>query len=147
MNLLHQLIIGGGMIAVTVVVHAITIDSIMNRIVTFYKNLRETFGHLAKPAISGAIVVILFAAHVVNIWLWASLYLYLDAAPIRSLSDALYFSTITYTTLGYGDIILGTDFRMLSGIEACNGMLLFGWTAAFIFEVISKIYKHEADFL
>lgn len=147
MNLFSELAIGGGMIATTVVIHAITMDTIMNRVVIFYRALRASLGHFAKPAIASLIVVSLFTAHVINIWLWASLYLHLDAPPLNTLSDALYFSTVTYTTVGYGDIVLSQNFRMLSGIEAANGMLLFGWTTAFIFEIITKIYRREADFL
>lgn len=147
MNLLSELAIGGGMIATTVVIHAITMDIIMSRAAHLYKILRRAIGHLARPAIASMIVVTLFAAHVINIWLWGSLYLYLQAPPIVTLPDALYFSTVTYTTVGYGDIVLSPNFRMLSGIEATNGMLLFGWTTAFIFEMITKIYRREADFL
>jgi hypothetical protein len=77
-------------------------------------------------------------------WLWALLYLALGCAPLANLSDALYFATVTYTTLGFGDIILEPSFRILSGIEAANGFLLFGWTTAFIFEVISQLYRSEA---
>ena len=60
------------------------------------------------------------------------------------LEKALYFSTVTYSTLGYGDIIIGEGYRMLAAIEGTNGFLLFGWTTAFIFEIISQMYKAEA---
>lgn len=145
MNLLSELTIGGAVIGATVIIHTMTMDIIMKHAVALYKSLRRIFGELAKPAFAGIVVLTLFAAHIMNIWLWASLYLFLGADPVHDLSDALYFSTVTYTTAGYGDIVLIKDFRMLSGIEAANGMLLFGWTTAFIFEIISKIYRREAD--
>lgn len=63
---------------------------------------------------------------------------------LLNLPDALYFSTVTFTTVGFGDIVLAPSIRMLSAIEAANGFLLFGWTTAFIFELISKIYAYEA---
>ncbi len=67
MNLLSELAIGGGMIAATVVVHAITMDIIMSKAAHLFKALRGAVGHLARPAIASIIVVTLFLAHVINI--------------------------------------------------------------------------------
>jgi hypothetical protein len=66
-----------------------------------------------------------------------------ECTPIVSLSDALYFSISSYTTLGLGDIILSESCRILSGVEAANGFILFGWTTAFIFAVVNGLYKRE----
>ena len=145
MNLFMQLIIGGAMIGLTVVIHAITLDFIMKRIDIAGTILKRAVRYLWKPVMTSAIVVIIFATHIVHIWLWAWLYLALNCLPHDNISDALYFSAATYTTLGYGDITLEPSFRMLSGIEAGNGFLLFGWTTAFIFEITSKLYKRDIN--
>jgi hypothetical protein len=78
---------------------------------------------------------------IVAIWVWALFYMLSGA--IQTLEEALYFSTSTFTTVGYGDLVLSEKWRLLSSIEAMDGFLLFGWSAAFIFEVGSKLYRKE----
>ncbi len=73
-----------------------------------------------------------------DICLWALLYLALGALP--SLDDALYFSTTTFTTVGYGDIVLGKDWRQVSVFEAVNGWIIFGWATALIMAIIQRVY-------
>ncbi len=144
MNLFLQLLIGGMMIGVTVVIQAIVLDFIIRRTGVSEHFLKRLCRPFWQPITAAIVVISVFAVHIIHIWLWAFLYRALDCAPLDNFSDALYFATVTYTTLGYGDITLENSFRMLSGIEAVNGFLLFGWTTAFIFEVISRLYKHEA---
>lgn len=144
MELLYQLALGGVLIAVTVMIHAIVLDMIMRYVGRVEPILRRAIGLLWKPVLSSTVVVTIFLAHILQIWLWALIYLWNDCAPLQDLPHSLYFATVTYTTLGYGDIILGSSCRMLSGVEAANGFLMFGWTAAFIFEIISRIYRQEA---
>ena len=86
-------------------------------------------------------VWLVFVAHIVEIWIWAGFYLSLD--EFNSFSDALYFSTSTFTTVGYGDIVLSEKWRLISSFQAANGFILFGWSTAFIFEIMSKLYKDE----
>jgi len=80
--------------------------------------------------------------HLIEIMLWAITYRQLVAPDeLRSLQDAFYFSIVTFTTLGYGDITLGEQWRILSGVEAVNGILLIGWTTALLFAVIQNAIK------
>lgn len=144
MNLFLQLLVGSFMIGITVVIHAITLDFMIKRVGYIENCVRRVLKSFWKPIMAGMIVVSVFIVNVIHIWLWAFLYLVLECPPINNLPDALYFSTVTYTTVGYGDITLDSSFRMLSGIESANGFLLFGWTTAFILEVISQLYKREA---
>ena len=135
------------MIALTVIIHAIALDYIIRHAGLAEKILRHITSYIWRPCMSALIVVTIFMVHVINIWLWAWLYLALDSVPLHSISEALYFSTVTYTTVGFGDITLDLSSRMLSGIEAANGFILFGWTTAFIFEVISQLYRKEGKLL
>jgi len=74
--------------------------------------------------------------------LWGLVYLHFASIPqIPDIHTALYFSMVTYTSLGYGDIVLTGDWRALSAIEAANGLIIFGWTTALIFTFIQKIQK------
>jgi hypothetical protein len=79
-----------------------------------------------------------------HIWIWALVYFMLGTPAIQDFEAALYFSTTTFTTLGIGDIFIDKDWRLLTSFEAANGMILFGWSTAFIFEVVSTLYKEDA---
>jgi hypothetical protein len=84
----------------------------------------------------------MFIAIVIEAVLWALVYLYTPG--ITHLSDhqtAFYFSMVTFTTLGYGDVVLTGEWRTLASIQAANGVIMFGWTTALIFYFIQKIYK------
>jgi len=88
-------------------------------------------------------VLIVICAHIVQIWLWALLFLAIG--ELSTLEEALYFSVSAFTTLGMGDIVFSEQWRILSSIEAANGFILFGWSTAFIFEIMSQLYRKEAD--
>lgn len=84
-----------------------------------------------------------FACHVVSIWGWAFLLLALDIPALNALEPALYFATVSYTTIGYGDVILNTDWRLLGAFAGANGLILFGWSTAFLYEVVSKLHRGD----
>ena len=78
----------------------------------------------------------------VEVVLWATTYRLLPGNHLDSFEKATYFSMVTFTTLGYGDITLADhQWRLLSGIEALNGILLVGWTTAFLFLVVQRSWQ------
>ena len=91
------------------------------------------------------VVVGLVAVHTVEVWLYALAYLGLDALP--DLEAALYFSTTSFTTIGYGDVVLDHKWRLVGAIEGANGLLLFGWSTAFLISVTGRMRALEHDWL
>jgi len=81
--------------------------------------------------------------HIVHSLAWAFCYNLIPetASQFSSFSEAVYFSLVTFTTLGYGDISLTSEWRLLSGLEAINGIMLIGWSTAIMFSLIQNIYK------
>lgn len=75
--------------------------------------------------------------HLVEISAWAFAYFWSGA--IGDLQSAAYFSSVTYTTTGYGDVVLGKEWRLLGGIEALTGILMCGWSTGFFFTVVSRL--------
>ncbi len=144
MSLFIQLVVGSAMIGMTALLHALSLDLIIRATPKTEKFLKKNVHLFWQPLVSVFVVMGVFVGHVTHIWLWAFLYTFLEYSPLEGFSDALYFATVAYTTLGFGDITLDPSYRMLSGITAANGFILFGWTTAFIFEVISQLYKKEA---
>jgi voltage-gated potassium channel len=143
MTLLMQLLAGTGMIGLTVVMHAYGLDRIIRFAPRVEKAVLRTVHGAWRPVMSGLVVVSAFMLHVAQIWLWAFLYLGLGCHPLEELQTALEFSTAIYTTVGDSAITLGPSCRMLGSVEGANGFLLFGWTTAFIFEIISQFYRRE----
>lgn len=101
-------------------------------------NERE-FGHHHATLIIVLFVLFMFLAIIVDVWMWAAVYLAVGA--IESLEQALYFSTASFTTIGYGDIVLSREWRLLSSFEGANGMIIFGWTTALILAAIQRFYS------
>jgi len=77
-----------------------------------------------------ATVLALFIVHAVEIWLWALVYIAIGSLP--DIESALYFSTTTFSTIGYGDIVLSSDWRLLGSLEGISGLLLIGWSTAYL---------------
>jgi hypothetical protein len=83
--------------------------------------------------LAGFIIVL----HLVEIAAWALLYGLLGAMP--DLTSATYFSAVTYTTTGYGDLVLPGEWRLVGAIEALTGILMCGWSTGFFFAVVSQM--------
>jgi hypothetical protein len=79
--------------------------------------------------------------HLIEITAWALLYFWTDA--MADLPSALYFSAVTYTTTGYGDLTLPREWRLLGGVEALTGILMCGWSTGFFFAVASRMYETQ----
>lgn len=141
--LITQLVIGCLMIGITVIIHAVALD----KLVLLLEKIGPKAFHLFKQAWKSPLMVltvlIIFLTHVLQIWIWAILFYYLEPDILPDFESALYFSTSSFTTVGFGDVFLDQEWRLLSSFEAANGFILFGWSTAFIFEIISKLYKGE----
>lgn len=79
----------------------------------------------------------LFALHTIEIWAYALAYVELGA--LDHFESALYFSIGTYVAIGYGDVLLNPDWRVSGAIEGANGIILLGWSTAFLVSVVSKL--------
>lgn len=86
-----------------------------------------------------------FAAMILDIVLWAVFYLRHGA--IQDFATSLYFSGVVFTSLGYGDILLPPNFRLLGPLEALVGLLMSGWGTALLVAVTHRVIqiRHESD--
>ena len=76
-------------------------------------------------------------AHLAEMAIWAAAYVWLGLLP--SLEVAAYFSIITYTTIGYGDVLLPSGWHLLAGVEGLTGILMAGWSTAILFALINRL--------
>jgi len=84
-----------------------------------------------------ATVTVLMFAHLAEVVVWGLVYELLNAIPQHA--DAFYFAFVNYTTLGYGDIVPATRWRLLGPLTAMNGVLLFGWSTAVIYDILRTV--------
>lgn len=92
-------------------------------------------------AVMTAAVAVLMAAHTLEIAIWAAGYALVDA--VAEGTDRLYFAWVNFSTLGYGDITPVARWRLLGPMTAMNGILLFGWSTAVLFEVLRAALRHD----
>jgi len=77
--------------------------------------------------------------HLLEIVLWALYYAWNEA--LTDLHSAFYFSVVTYTTVGYGDLVLPREWRLVGGVEALTGILMCGLSTGFFFAVLSRLHR------
>ena len=133
--MLRQLFLGGAVSVCNIAIHAV----LMAAVVWAARRAIGTglLGQQARLiAVMACAVSVLMAAHVVEVLVWALAYMLVDAAPHGA--DPYYFAFVNYTTLGYGDVIPVEGWRLLGPVTAMNGVLLFGWSTAVIFEVLRR---------
>ena len=136
--MVSKLLIAWSLTALCVIVHAMGMTTLLrweNRWVA-QANGRYWFSIWLLIRTAGWIILL----HLIEITVWAFFYAWRDAFP--DLVSALYFSAVTYTTTGYGDLVLPQEWRLVGGVEALTGILMCGWSAAVFFMVVNRM--HEA---
>jgi hypothetical protein len=110
-----------------VMVAVIKVARIADELATAYQTLRLI-------AVMSAAVTVLMIAHFAEVLVWSLIYAVFSIAPKGA--DIVYFAFVNYTTLGYGDVTPVAGWRLLGPMTAMNGVLLFGWSTAVLFEVL-----------
>jgi hypothetical protein len=139
--LIHQLALASMMVLVTVMIHLLGLGSLV-RLLRSHRLIWPA-GRAPPITLLLAAALGLFAIHTVEIWLYAGLYLVLRAAP--DFESALYFSTVTYASIGYGDVLVVKPWRILGAIEGATGVIMLGWSTAFLVSLLAqlKLFGHD----
>ena len=133
--MLIRLLQGVGLLALTVTVHTLVLGAILARTQRRLDKLRASF--IAYSRLLAQIAAVMILAHLVEIAFWALFFVWQQALP--DLETSYYFSAVTYATIGYGDVVLPAEWRLLGAIEGLTGILMCGWSAAFFFAVFTRI--------
>lgn len=132
--MLAQLAVGAGASICSITVHSFMMAVVL-RVARSHAPIRG-YSSASLSWIMSSVVCVLMAAHTLEVMIWAVMYKIAGVAPAGS--DLLYFAFVNYTTLGYGDIMPVERWRLLGPAAAMNGILLFGWSTAVIFEVLRR---------
>ena len=140
--MLKFFVMGAGIAVLTVIVHALGTAAWLRHLAKRHSDKDAPWGTWLSMRILSMTVLTLITLHTIQIAIWAIAYLQLgEVSELVSFESALYFSFVTFTTLGYGDITLSEPWRIMSGIQALSGILLVGWTTAFLFAVVQRSWK------
>jgi hypothetical protein len=135
MGIVGQFLVGGAVSIVNIAIHAL--------VMTFVVQISRALGSRHRPSqplfltwMMIGTVSILMAAHACEVLVWSFAYSILGV--VAQNSSTIYFAFVNYTTLGYGDVIPNKEWQLLGPITAMNGVLMFGWSTAVIFEVLRR---------
>lgn len=136
-----QLILATVMVTATGLIHLIGL-ALLARVLRSHSRAFRKLRIMPLTLLLAATIGII-AIHTVEIWLYAALYLGLGA--LAHFEEALYFSTVTYASIGYGDVLLPHEWRILGAIEGAAGIIMLGWSTAYLVSLLTqlKLFGHD----
>ncbi len=144
-SLFFNLLLSCIMVTATVVIHFLGLVLLLRLISWHGKTVANLHEVLRQCVLLIMAVLGIVFLHTIEIWSYAFVFQFLGA--VTGFERALYFSTVTFSSLGYGDITLNPQWRVFGAIEAANGVILFGWSTAFLISLMSKLRTLEHDWL
>jgi hypothetical protein len=133
--MLRQLCVGASVTTCNIIIHAL-VTVIVIRVARAAVQRKTPHPWLGLASVMVAAALVLIVAHTLEVFVWSGAYMLVDA--VAEGTDAFDFAFVNYTTLGYGDVTPVKEWRLLGPITAMNGVLLFGWSTAVLFEVLRK---------
>jgi hypothetical protein len=133
--MLLQFLVGGGVSVVNIAIHALVMTVVV-QVAQSGAAKNRSYSSFLLIAVMIPAVLVLMITHAFEVIVWSLAYSIVDAAPPGA--NLVYFAFVNYTTLGYGDVVPVERWRLLGPITAMNGVLLFGWSTAVVFEVLRR---------
>jgi hypothetical protein len=133
--MLSKLLIAWSLTALCVIVHAMGMTALLRWVNHVVARIGARFWFSTWMLVRTAGWIILL--HLIEIAIWA--FFYARGHGMPDVPSAFYFSAVTYTTTGYGDLLLPKEWRLVGGVEALTGILMCGWSAAFFFAVVTRM--------
>ena len=137
MGLWAQIGWGTLILAICSALHLVLIILSLPLIQHFANVQKQKFSRIRAGRLIGLGFITVVIGHIIQIWIWAFCYLWFEA--MQGLEPALYFSLSNYTTLGYGDLLLGEELRLFGAFASVNGMLIFGVSTAYLVGIIGRV--------
>jgi len=138
------LVVGAIAVLCTIMIHGLALGATVSFVRRERRLGRAGGGFWSDIAIVAVAISFAFAAHLIEIALWAVLFMI--CGEFSEFGAAYSHSAVNYTTLGYGDVVMTPLWRLLGPLEAADGMLMFGVTTAMVFAVIQRLlYTRFAD--
>jgi hypothetical protein len=129
--------LGSLLVALTTIIHSVAMWVVFQMLRISHANRWGTRTGVRTVLVAG-LVVLMFLVSLLESSAWAVALMWVEAFP--EFEPAFYFSTVTFTTLGYGDLVIHDRWRLLATFEAANGIIIFGWTTAVIVSLVQRVY-------
>ena len=139
--MLTNLLTGLPVILFCLVLQALFISWCLRAYLRFRPYTQASNAMLPDILVLSAVMLLLMLGNCLQMALWAGLFMLLG--EFDNFVTALYFSGVTFATLGYGDLVLSPPWRLLSALEAANGILMFGVSTAVMTAAVSDVFKHN----
>ena len=139
--MLAVMFIAAVLVAITVAIHAAGLGVILSHLAKSHALPPTQFWPITLLLIRLTWLLILI--HGVEISVWALFYRWEGCLP--DAESAFYFSGVTYTTIGYGDVVLPKPWRLLGAIEGVTGILMCGLSAGLFFATVTRIYAPRLE--
>ena len=136
-----KIVIACLLVAITVGVHAVGLARLLTMLMK--KRAMPTAQLWPITWFLIRITWMLLLIHAVEITVWGLFYFWAGCLP--TFSAAVYFSGVTYATVGYGDLILPQSWRMLAPIEGLTGILMCGLSTGLFFAIVSRLFSSRLD--
>jgi voltage-gated potassium channel len=144
MPFLHQLIAATVLVLLTLLLQSAGMSVLIEWLKTRVKRGLYNLGPLHSAVLVVRITVLMIVLHTFEILLWAAFFRWYC---LPSWESAFYFSTTTFSTVGYGDLVLPHAWRILGPIEAITGVLMCGLSASFLFAIVNRLVEHDSTIL
>ena len=141
--MLRELLVAFAVVALCVVMHIAGMASLTTWLLRRRTSLEQNLHILNSSLLLIMVFGIVILLHLSEATIWAALFY--SRSLFEDFETSLYFSLKTYTTVGYGDILLPHRWRLLGGIEALSGVLLCGLSTAFIFAILNALFQIRAQ--
>ncbi len=140
--MLINFLVGLPVIVLCVVLQAVFLALCARRYASQQRKMKACHSKTDDVRLLSMVMVVMLIGNYVQMALWALLFLLLG--EFKNFTSALYFSGVTFSTLGYGDVVLSPQWRLLSPLEAANGILMFGVSTAIMTAAVMDIIKQNA---
>jgi hypothetical protein len=140
---LEALLIGSAVITMTIVIAILLFDLANCALRVVDAAMKERYSRIRPIALLLVALLWILLVLTLSIWCWAAVYFAIGL--FDRLEPALYFAIVSFTTVGYGDVVLNENWRLLAGMTATNGLLIFGLFTACLVEILDLIRVKNTD--
>ena len=141
--MLRQILVAFILVSINVSIHATGMVALFQWVIRMRPRIEKRFSPPDEIWLLIRIFAVIISLHLAQICAWAGFYTLWGG--LENFESALYFSVSSYTTIGYGDVVLPPKWRLLGGIEGVTGVLMFGWSTGGIFAVASRLLVMQME--